>query len=314
MSITIEVPQTLHGERLDRVLPALVPGLSRRSARERITDGSVFVEGRRIRVQSRPVKRGERIEVHERRAEARRGEIVCPPFTAEPGLLVVDKPSGMPTEPTRQASAGSLTHAVREELIRRGAAPRFLAAAHRLDLETSGVVLVATDPEVAAALGAQFASGTVQRRYLALVEGKPSFAQARLDAPIAKERGRDGRYPLTANGRPALTLVTVRSSGSAADAALLEVEPRTGRTHQIRAHLAAAGHPIAGDVRYGGRAALAGQFGLHALTLTVERDGERQVYAAPPPPAFYDLASARGIDRAEVEAAVSALTPRVTPT
>lgn len=286
-----------------------MPGLSRRAARERITDGSVFVDGRRIRVQSRPLKGGEKIEIREPPRGASPVS-TCPPFLEDGGVVVVNKPSGMPTEPTRQASAGSLTHVVREELLRTGTRPpgqadrHFLAAAHRLDVETSGVVLLAMDPAIASDLGAQLASGRVERRYLAIVDGAPSFESARLDTPIAKDRGKDGRYPLTPSGRSALTLVTGLAAGSGA--ALLMVQPVTGRTHQIRAHLAAAGHPICGDVRYGGSDAPRGAFGLHALAITIERDGVRKVYAAPPPAAFYDLAAGRGIDRAAVESAASA--------
>lgn len=291
-------------------------------ARERISDGSVFVDGRRVLVQSRPVREGERVEVREpprapshpvgepamrapgqgRQATARVAT-PCPPFARDGGLLVANKPSGMPTEPTRQASRGTLTFALREQLTQAdGKAPAFLAAVHRLDRETSGLVLVATRREDATALGAQFQEGRVERVYLALVDGAPAFESERFDAPLARDRGPDGRYALTPHGRPALTLVRVRARTD--QTALLEVEPRTGRTHQIRAHLAAAGHPIVGDVRYGGSAAWPGAFGLHALTLSVEREGARAIYAAAPPAAFYDLAAARGLDEREIDAMV----------
>lgn len=255
-------------------------------------------------MQSRPVLAGEQIEVREAPTGAVRSD-ERPPYARDGDLLIVEKPSGMPTEPTRQASAGSLTHALREDLLRRdGHPPRFLAAVHRLDVETSGLVLLATHPDEAAALGQQFQHATVDRRYLALVDGRPAFESARLDTRIAKDRGKDGRYPLGPEGRAAVTLVQVLAAGT--DASLLAVQPLTGRTHQIRAHLADAGHPVSGDVRYGGSPAPRGQFGLHALALTVERGGIPKVYAAPPPPAFYDLAAAHGVAREELDAAARA--------
>lgn len=182
---------------------------------------------------------------------------------------------------------------------------RDVRLAHRLDVSTSGVVLVAFDEECHRELLGRFASRAVLKLYLALVWGHPRPRRARLEAPLGPDPRDRRRMRLAAGGRPART--DYRVTGVAAHAALLLAEPRTGRTHQIRVHLAAAGHPVIGDDLYGGprhrgvrdaglAEALAGARSmLHAWRL--ELPGlEPARFEAPPPSDFVALATALGLD------------------
>ncbi|MFZ9889194.1 MAG: RluA family pseudouridine synthase [Myxococcota bacterium] len=303
------VPSSLSGERLDRALAELFPEVSRRAARGHIVNGSVFVDGRRVRTQSRPLRGGERIELRAPAATKAPNPRDMPfegAWREEGSLIVAEKPSGVFTEPTRQASAGTLAHELRQRLqaTRKRPVP-YLAAVHRLDRETSGVLLLADDPALVARLSHCFATGAVERVYLALVEGSLPFEARVLTTPIERQRRADGRYHLGPSGRPAVTevKVIVRGQGSA----LVEVRPRTGRPHQLRAHLAAEGGPVAGDVRYGAAATDHGAFGLHALRLDVVLDGVPRRFTAPLPAAFLALAEAQGLPRDEVIASARAL-------
>ncbi len=302
------VPEELAGERLDVVLARLVPGLSRRQSRRLVDAGSVFVDGRRCQVCSRPVRPGAALEVN-----------LAPPHAAgaaptlvalDDDLAVIDKPARMPAEPTREAAAGSAHHALAELLRTRGLEHEGLRAAHRIDVDTTGVLVFARHVAAARALHEQFAAQRVARRYLALVAGVPAWGRRRIDLPLARQRDQAGRIVVDQDGAHATTLAVVLARGDRG--ALLACIPATGRLHQLRAHLAALGHPLAGDRRYGG-AALA-HLGLHALAVRLvppaawiagERT-ERAAFVAPPPPAFLALAGGLGVFPEAVSAAATA--------
>lgn len=303
------VPDELAGERLDVVLARLAPGISRRQARRLVDAGSVFLDGRRSQVCSRPVSAGAAIEVS-----------LAPPRPASPpialialddDLVVIDKPARMPAEPTREASAGSAHHALGELLRSQGLAHDGLRAAHRIDVDTTGVLVFARGAAAARALSQQFADQRVARRYLALVAGVPSWGRRRIDLPLARQRDAEGRVQIDPDGAPCTTLAVVLARGE--QGALVCCIPVTGRLHQLRAHLAAVGCPLVGDRRYGGGAAP--HLGLHALSVRLVPPGAwlagerdlRSVFVAPPPPSFLALAGALGVVPEAVEAAVAAL-------
>lgn len=250
-------------DRLDRVLASLWPATSRGAARRLIADGRVFVDGRRCRVASRLVRAGNVLHVAPPEAAARSAVAATPPILYEDDdVIAIDKPCGMASAPTRTAAAGTAHDVVLEALRARKRAPARLWVVHRLDVGTSGVLLFAKTRAAAAALSAAFADGRVEKAYLARVAAAPSTSEGRIDLALA-DAGR--RTRVSPDGRAARTdwaLVAADDQG-----ALLRLRPHTGRTHQLRVHLQAIGHPIVGDRTYGGPPAP--RLMLHAEHLVV---------------------------------------------
>lgn len=235
--------------RLDAVLAERL-GVTRAEAQRAIAVGGVTVNGS-ARPRSFRLLGGERVEAD----LAPSGEIPPegPPVDVryrDERLLVVAKPAGLPTHPTENRRTGTLVNRLLGmgiPLAPRGG-PLRPGIVHRLDAGTSGLLVVACDDETHAALAAMFAAHGADRRYLALVRGAVAHDLFEVDAPLGR---RGARILVDATGgRAAATGFEVRER--LARATLLEAVPRTGRTHQIRVHLAAVGHPILGDGRYGG--------------------------------------------------------------
>ncbi len=234
--------------RLDRVLAALLPETSRGAARRLIADGRVFVDGRRCRVASRPVRAGNVLHVAPPEAAAPVAVEAAPPILYEDAdVLAIDKPVGMATSPTRTGAAGTAHDAVLEAIRARKRGPARLWVVHRLDVATSGVLMFAKTREAAAALSAAFAEGRVEKEYVARVAEAPSTAKGTIELAL-DDRGRRVRVdPRGRAARTDWTLIETDARGT-----LLRLCPRTGRTHQLRVHLQAIGHPIVGDRAYGG--------------------------------------------------------------
>lgn len=240
-------------DRLDRVLAALVPGMSRSEARRLIAAGSVFVDGRRCRVASRTVRAGARLRLESAPAAPSTRLRV---LHQDPSCVAIDKPAGMPTAPTRQAAAGS----AQDELERQLGRAERLWLVHRLDRDTSGVLLFARTRAAARALDAAFRERKVDKRYQAWVAGVVDADSGRVTAPL-RESGR--RAMVDPAGKAAETHWEVVERG--ADRTLLNLRPTTGRMHQIRVHLQSIGHPVIGDRLYGGPRA--SRLMLHATRL-----------------------------------------------
>jgi 23S rRNA pseudouridine1911/1915/1917 synthase len=234
-----------HGRRLDQVLPARVPDLSRRRARVLIDIGGVFVDGARVKVAGRALRRGQRVEAHlgaalERaakdvgRAARERDETRLPRYRIlfeDDDLCVVDKPAGLLTAPTPESDRSNLA----DLLSRRpGAGP--VMVVHRLDLQTSGVLVFAKSDLANRVLSERFRTHDVQRAYEAVIAGAFPDGCQRVDEPVGD--------------RPAITHFAVLERFGAA-ATRLECRLETGRTHQIRLHCLHVGHPVLGDPRYG---------------------------------------------------------------
>jgi RluA family pseudouridine synthase len=235
--------------RLDQAVAARFPDLSRRKARELIAAGRVLVNQRPVRVASRFVADSDQLAVA--------GDLPAIEILASgDDWLAVNKPVGVPVQPTRDRATLSL-----EEMLRVEHREIFLV--HRLDTPTSGVVLFARTREAAARFSELFAGGAMRKTYLAVIAGTIE-GETTIDSPI--------------DGKPALTIVRAPESGRAHT---VEVEIKTGRTHQIRIHLASIGHPVAGDRRYGGPPAP--RLMLHAWKLEHELIGTVE---APPPAAL----------------------------
>jgi 23S rRNA pseudouridine1911/1915/1917 synthase len=245
--------------RLDRVAADRL-GLPRMEIQRAIASGRVVVDGR-ARPKSFELTGGEEVAVD-------LGGIGSVPAEGPPlpvryeddHLLVVAKPAGVPTHPTAAHRTGTVVNrllAMRRALSA-GSAPDRPGIVHRLDAGTSGLLVVAKDDETHRWLASLFARHEVERYYLALVRGTPEHDRFAVDAALARRGPRIVVRP--SEGRPAQTEFEVRERF--ARSTLLRAAPRTGRTHQIRVHLASIGHPILGDRRYGGGGDDAQRLGL----------------------------------------------------
>lgn len=256
--------------RLDAFLVERGLAPTRAAAQRAIEDGRVTVDGR-ARPKSHDVSGTEDVRVAPP-PEPAAGEAVDVPFAVvheDDTLLVVDKPAGVVVHPGAGHDVGTLAQALAGRAAG-GPDPERPGIVHRLDRDTSGLLVVAKSEAAHAALSAMIRERAVVRRYLALVDGRPGAASGTIDAPLGRDRRRRTVMSSdTDKPRDAVTHFTVAEA--LPRTTLLEVELDTGRTHQIRAHMQAIGHPVAGDQRYGGagagrRVGLARQF-LHAHEL-----------------------------------------------
>ncbi|NIQ95505.1 MAG: RluA family pseudouridine synthase [Desulfuromonadales bacterium] len=284
----ISVPQEFDGERLDRVVPALTDEISRTALRKIVDLGGVHVEGRRVRTCSKVVLPGWKIEIH-------LDGLPLTPFRLRDEhiiyrdryLLVIDKPPGVDTQPTHARYKGTLYEALKvflQDPSRPHARPS-LGMVQRLDRDTSGAMVFSTHPRAHKGLTRCFAERLTEKLYLALVEGAPEQDVGEIRSMLARERKSNRVKTVPAGGKDAVTRFRVRERFSSA--CLLEVEIPTGRSHQIRAHMAESGHPLVGDALYGGPQRLAGEAVgrqmLHAARLAFPHPvtGEYLAFEAP---------------------------------
>ncbi len=268
MGVELEVPAEAAGMRLDRFLAE--PLGSRAKAQSLIDAKLVRVDGR-ARPKRHVVAGGERIKVDD----------APPPMAVEPSsapftvayedeyLLVVDKPAGVVVHPARGHHAGTLAQALAGRAAG-GEDPWRAGIVHRLDRDTSGLLVVAKSDSVHRALKAELSARRLHREYLALIDGQPPARTGTIDAPIGRDRRDRLRVSLDTDApREARTHYEIERLLAAAT--LVRVTLETGRTHQIRVHFAAIGHPVSGDPLYGvaGRYGLERQF-LHAARLAFE--------------------------------------------
>ncbi len=295
-------PPELAGVRLDVALVRLAPDLSRARVQRLVQDGHVRVAGRPAKASAR-LRGGETIEVTLPPPEPSgliAQDLPLSVLHDDPDLVVLDKAAGMVVHPARGAPHSTVVNALLHRLSSGGAGPLpRLGLVHRLDRDTSGCLVVAKNEAALASLQAQWKRRTVEKVYLALCHGALA-AEGRLDTPYGRHpRDRTRFTGRREAARRAITAWRVREAFGAA-ATLAEVTLHTGRTHQIRVHLAEAGHPLLADAVYGGtrresrlppedparRAAEAiGRQALHALRLAFDhpRTGRRLVIEAPLP-------------------------------
>jgi len=280
------VPAALDGERVDRVV-AMLTALPRAEVARLVDRGAVRIGGAPVAARSRRVAEGDVLEVDVPAARAPdelEGDQSVP-FTvvhADDDVVVVDKPAGVVVHPGAGVREGTLVQGLLArfpDVAAAGGDPDRPGIVHRLDKGTSGLLAVARTDDARRSLVAQLAARAVDRRYLALVWGEVEASQGMIDAPVGRSRADRTRMAVSAVGREARTRYAVRQRFPAAGVTLLECSLDTGRTHQVRVHLAAIGHPVVGDARYGG--ARSGMrcprpF-LHACSLAFDhpRSGER---------------------------------------
>jgi 23S rRNA pseudouridine1911/1915/1917 synthase len=268
--IELRVPDAAAGTRLDRFLA--VPLGSRARAQSLIDSGHVRVDGS-LRPKRHLVQSGEAIEIHDPAVtpgEAPAEEQADFGIAYEDEyLLVVDKPAGVVVHPARGHWAGTLAQAL-EGRAAGGEEPWRAGIVHRLDRDTSGLLVVAKNNAVHRALKSLLARRRLRREYLALVDGHPSARTGTIDAPIGRHR-RDRKLMSIDSDEPREARTHFEIERLFPATSLLRVVLETGRTHQIRVHLAAIGHPVCGDPQYGtpGQLGLDRQF-LHAARLAFE--------------------------------------------
>jgi 23S rRNA pseudouridine1911/1915/1917 synthase len=290
-----EIPAALDGERVDRVV-SLVVGCSRSEAATLIARGAVRVDEVVVAAGRQRVVAGQSLEVDlgELPSDALPQPDAGIPVDVvyeDTDVLVVDKPPGLVVHPGAGQHDATLVNgllALHPEAATVGEAHR-PGIVHRLDRDTSGLLVVALTPAAYTALVAALGDRRVERRYSALVWGVPEAPRGVIDAPIGRSPRHPTRQAVVAGGRPARTRYEVRGRyDRPSELALLRCQLETGRTHQIRVHLASIGHPVVGDRDYGGgRDALTvPRMFLHAEHLAFAHPvtGETLVFDAPLPP------------------------------
>ena len=269
---------------LDERLKALYPDASRRGLKQWLAPSRVRVNGAVVRRGDVPVGADDRVELTAPAPPACPRPLVL--VHEDSDILVVEKPSGLLSVATEGERTRTAYRLLRDWVTARGPAGARLFIVHRLDRDTSGLIVFAKTVAAKRALQSQFAARAVERIYVALVEGVLRTAEGTFTSRLAEDRSLRVRPASDRRaGREAITryrVVAQRRVGT-----LVELRLVTGRRGQIRAQLAAAGHPIAGDREYGGRTDPLRRLALHATRLGfMHPRGGRVVFESPPPPAF----------------------------
>ncbi len=307
------------GQRLDRWFRAHFPGFTQGRLQKLLRTGQVRVDGGRA-------KAGQRLEAGQEVRVPPLGEAPPPKDSRDPpppdprraaalrdrvlfmdrDLLAIDKPAGLAV----QGGSGTTRHldAMLDALVFDAhERPRLV---HRLDKDTSGVLILARNAVAARRLATAFKSRAARKLYWAVAVGEPRPRAGRIDAPLAKRAGRGGERVVVdaRDGKPAATTYRIVDA-AAGRASWLALEPLTGRTHQLRVHCATLGMPILGDGKYAGRAAFldglpdARRLHLHARALRLpEPDGRFLELTAPLPPGMADTFAALGFEAASPDA------------
>ncbi|HEV8136692.1 MAG TPA: RluA family pseudouridine synthase [Pyrinomonadaceae bacterium] len=305
-TLTFKVDDTSVDSRLDTYLASQIQTWSRARLQRLIENEDVIVNGRSAKASYR-LRKGDEVEVE---LVASPVEIFAPEnipleiVHEDESLIVVNKPAGLVVHPAAGIHSGTLANALAFHFqnLPASAGPIRPGIVHRLDRDTSGLLVVAKTEAALENLSEQFRDRTVLKSYIALVHGRVDNSTGRIDQPLARDPANRTRMAVVRGGRSALTLYKVRKHYQRFT--LLDVELKTGRTHQIRVHLMWLHHPVVGDETYGGgrdnniqdarlrsRVRNLGRHFLHAerLAITHPITGERLQFEAPLPTDLSDL-------------------------
>lgn len=298
------VPPDMHGWRIDRALARLIPEFSRSYLQQLMADGAVQLRGVAVQKQAARIAAGEQVQVELRPTQ--QAMAFVPQAMAldvvyeDADLLVINKPAGLVVHPAAGNWSGTLLNGLLAHHAGAASLPR-AGIVHRLDKDTSGLMLVGKSRQAVEALVRAIAAREVNRQYLALGHGRWVGAQERgVDQPI----GRDNRNRLRmavvlqdgTSGKPAQTTFTLLEGSD--QACLVACKLHTGRTHQIRVHMAWLGHPLMGDTLYGGRVLWGmGRQALHATRLRLQHPtgGQPLDFQSTPPADFTDALAQSGL-------------------
>ena len=256
-TIEVRLEPAHAGWRLDRALAASVPTLSRERLKNLIRSGAVATAGAALRDPAVKVRGDERLQVAVPEPEPAHNppqDIPLRVVFEDEHLLVVDKPAGLVVHPAAGNRDGTLVNALLHHcggsLSGIGGVAR-PGIVHRIDKDTSGLLVVAKTDVAHEGLARQFAAHSIDRRYLAIVSGVPKAAEGTVDAPLARSAANRKKIAIVASGRGKRAVTHWRRVAALGDAALVECRLETGRTHQVRVHMASIGHSLLGDPVYG---------------------------------------------------------------
>jgi 23S rRNA pseudouridine1911/1915/1917 synthase len=289
----ITVQQIPDDNRLDKAIPLHLPEVSRSFARKLIEGGSVYLNGKRCSQNARPVRAGDKVRVVIP-SEVERPETLLTTkdiVFEDQDLIVINKPAGMPTHATIDSSRHHLVEAVQQFIgARENKKPSeiYLGVHHRLDRDTSGVILFTKRKEANPRIAQAFQNRAVSKEYLAICAGKPKEKSFEIKSFLGTHpKNKRKVASVRSGGKSAETLVTVLETRNlhGKTITLVRAEPKTGRMHQIRVHLAENGLPILGDEMYGVPFPGATRTLLHAFRLSIDE----KTFSAPVPEDFQSL-------------------------
>jgi 23S rRNA pseudouridine1911/1915/1917 synthase len=311
-TIDVRLEATHAGWRLDRALAAAVPTLSRERLKALIRSGAVETAGKPIRDPAIKVRGEDAFRVSVPEPEAAHNAAQDIPLTIvfeDEHLLVVDKPAGLVVHPAAGNLDGTLVNALLHHCAGRLSGVGGVARpgiVHRIDKDTSGLLVVAKTDVAHEGLSKQFAAHSIDRRYLAIISGIPKGSEGRVDAPLARSATNRKKIAIVEGSRGKRAVTHWKRLRVLKDAALVECRLETGRTHQVRVHMASIGHPLVGDPVYGRSGKTHGKLlkelvfqrqALHAAELGFTHPVTRRAlsFSSPMPPDMEELFKALGV-------------------
>jgi 23S rRNA pseudouridine1911/1915/1917 synthase len=311
-TIDVRLEPAHAGWRLDRALAAAVPTLSRERLKALIRSGAVETRGAVVRDPALKVKGGEALRVAVPEPKPAHNEAQDIPLTIvfeDEHLLVVDKPAGLVVHPAAGNFDGTLVNALLHHCAGKLSGIGGVARpgiVHRIDKDTSGLLVVAKIDVAHEGLARQFAAHSIDRRYLAIVSGVPRSAGGVIDAPLARSATNRKKIAVVEGNRGKRAVTHWKRLEVLDEAALVECRLETGRTHQVRVHMASIGHPLLGDPVYGRSGKTHGkllkELGFHRQALHAAELGfthpvtkNRLSFSSPMPPDMQELNSALGV-------------------